>query len=235
MQVVVCVTPDVTMEEATGNEYLQACLHLQDKLKTAFGVLPESVLKILHAAYSTGHDLFMQDRFTKAVRFYEDAYAVVETWSIAHAKREVESCNDEVCEFKPFEGGMSVYFDDIVGLQQCKQVIKEVLVYPAQHPHLCPQRSSGVLGIMLFGYPGCGKSLLAQATAAEIKAPFYNVQLSQLQSKYRGESENRVRLLFKTMRQHDVAVLFLDEFDAITGTRDGKDQMMAFKNELLVE
>ncbi|CAG7834573.1 unnamed protein product [Allacma fusca] len=85
---------------------------------------------------------------------------------------------------------------------------------------------------MLFGR---GKSLLAQATSAKINAPFYNVQLSQLQRKYRGESENRVRILFQTLHQHNVAVLFLDEFDAITGTRDGKDQMVAFKNGMLVE
>ena len=110
-------------------------------------------------------------------------------------------------------------FDDIAGLDAAKGLLQETLILPL----LMPEFFTGVRrpwrGILLYGPPGTGKTLLAKAVANECGTSFFNVSASTLSSKWRGESERMVRLLFEAARYHAPSVIFMDEIDALTGAR----------------
>lgn len=112
-----------------------------------------------------------------------------------------------------------VKWDEVVGLEQAKKAIKEAIVYPVQRPDLFPL--GWPRGILLFGPPGCGKTLLAAAVATEIDASFYSVDAASIMSKWLGEAEQNVAKLFATVRktagEGKPAIVFIDELDSLIG------------------
>lgn len=114
----------------------------------------------------------------------------------------------------------SVSFNDVHGLESVKQDIRRKIILPFQKPSLFKKFRKRVGGgILLYGPPGCGKTLLARATAGECKARFYNVMISDIMDMYIGESERKLHALFDTVRQNTPAVLFFDEIEAIGAKR----------------
>lgn len=114
-----------------------------------------------------------------------------------------------------------VKWEDIVGLEEAKKAIKDAITYPFKRPDLFPL--GWPRGILLFGPPGCGKTLLAAATANEINAAFYCVDAASIMSKWLGESERNVAKLFETARlvseNGQPAIIFMDEIDSLVGVR----------------
>jgi len=112
-----------------------------------------------------------------------------------------------------------VKWDEVVGLEQAKKAIKEAIVYPVQRPDLFPL--GWPRGILLFGPPGCGKTLLAAAVATEIDAAFLSVDAASIMSKWLGEAEQNVARLFATIRkiasESRPAIAFIDELDSLIG------------------
>ncbi|HKZ95040.1 MAG TPA: AAA family ATPase [Candidatus Bathyarchaeia archaeon] len=112
-----------------------------------------------------------------------------------------------------------VKWDEVVGLEPAKKAIKEAIVYPVQRPDLFPL--GWPRGILLFGPPGCGKTLLAAAVATEIDAAFFSVDAASIMSKWLGEAEQNVAKLFNTVRKTAgdgrPAVVFIDELDSLIG------------------
>lgn len=113
-----------------------------------------------------------------------------------------------------------VRFSDVGGLSQIKDQIRKRIILPFQKPGLFARfkRKAGG-GILLYGPPGCGKTLLARATAGECDAAFYNVSIADVLDMYIGESEHRLHAIFERARSSTPAVLFFDELEALGGKR----------------
>ncbi len=112
-----------------------------------------------------------------------------------------------------------VNWDEVVGLDVAKKAVKEAIVYPVQRPDLFPL--GWPRGILLFGPPGCGKTLLAAAVATEIDANFYSIDAASIMSKWLGEAEQNVAKLFGSARKSATdgkpAIVFVDELDSLMG------------------
>ncbi|MEE8632321.1 MAG: AAA family ATPase, partial [Candidatus Bathyarchaeia archaeon] len=108
---------------------------------------------------------------------------------------------------------------EVIGLEQAKKAIKEAIVYPVERPDLFPL--GWPRGILLFGPPGCGKTLLAAAVATEIDANFMSIDAASIMSKWLGEAEKNVARLFTTARKSanngKPAIVFIDELDSLMG------------------
>lgn len=114
----------------------------------------------------------------------------------------------------------SVTFDDIGGLDELKKTIHKKIILPYQKPGLFQRFRKRVGGgVLLYGPPGCGKTLLARATAGECKAKFFNVAISDVLDMYMGESERKLHALFEQARAEAPAVMFFDEVEALGGKR----------------
>jgi SpoVK/Ycf46/Vps4 family AAA+-type ATPase len=113
----------------------------------------------------------------------------------------------------------NVNWEQVVGLEHAKRAIKEAIVYPVQRPDLFPL--GWPRGILLFGPPGCGKTLLAAAVATEIDASFISVDAASIMSKWLGEAEQNVARLIGSARKSAIegkpAIVFIDELDSLMG------------------
>ena len=118
-------------------------------------------------------------------------------------------------------GGLSdITFDDVVGLEEAKREIRLRLILPYKYPEKAKHygiRKGG--GLLLYGTPGTGKTMLARATANELKLPFYSIRPSDIVSFKVGESEKNIESLFKKLRKEKKAVLFIDEIEALIPSR----------------
>ena len=113
-----------------------------------------------------------------------------------------------------------VTFADVGGLDEIKKQIEKRIILPFQKPSLFEKfkkRAGG--GILLYGPPGCGKTLLARATAGECDATFFNVAISDVLDMWIGESERKLHAVFEKARRTAPAVLFFDELEALAGKR----------------
>jgi transitional endoplasmic reticulum ATPase len=113
-----------------------------------------------------------------------------------------------------------VTFQDIGGLSAVQEQIRKRIILPFSKPSLFQRFKKRVGGgILLYGPPGCGKTLLARATAGECKAAFFNVAISDVLDMYIGESERKLSALFEKARSSAPAVMFFDELEALAGKR----------------
>ncbi|RLF25225.1 MAG: AAA family ATPase [Thermoprotei archaeon] len=113
-----------------------------------------------------------------------------------------------------------VTYEDIGDLEEAKQKIREMVELPLKHPELF--RRLGIeppKGILLYGPPGCGKTLLAKAVANEVGAHFIAINGPEIMSKFYGESEARLREIFKEAEENAPSIIFIDEIDAIAPKR----------------
>jgi vacuolar protein-sorting-associated protein 4 len=132
----------------------------------------------------------------------------------------------------------NVKWDDIAGLEQAKEALKEAVILPIKFPQLF--NSAGRTpwsGIMLYGPPGTGKSYLAKAVATEADATFLSVSSSDLTSKWLGESEKLVKMMFETARENRPSIVFIDEIDSIATARSDSESESSrrIKTELLIQ
>ena len=113
----------------------------------------------------------------------------------------------------------NVTWNQVVGLEQAKKAVKEAIVYPVERPDLFTL--GWPRGILLFGPPGCGKTLLAAAVATEIDATFISVDAASVMSKWLGEAEKNVARLFVSARKSAnngrPSIVFIDELDSLIG------------------
>ncbi|TXT59795.1 MAG: Cell division cycle protein [Promethearchaeota archaeon] len=133
----------------------------------------------------------------------------------------------------------TVSWDDIGGLEEIKQELREAVEWPLKYPKMFEKAGIRPLnGILLFGPPGCGKTLLAKAIANESESNFISIKGPEIFSKWVGESEKAVREIFRKARQAAPSIIYFDEIDAITsgrGQADGTHTFASIVNQILVE
>lgn len=147
-------------------------------------------------------------------------------------ERLVERILNEIVDKK-----QDINWSDIAGLENVKQAINEIVVYPMQNPDLFKGLLAPAKGLLLFGPPGTGKTLIGKCIAAESGATFFSISASSLTSKWIGEGEKMVRALFTIARIMQPSVVFIDEIDSLLTQRvDGEhDSSRRMKTEFLVQ
>jgi transitional endoplasmic reticulum ATPase len=132
----------------------------------------------------------------------------------------------------------AISFAEVGGMEEVKEEIRMKIIYPIQNRDLF--RAYGKKlggGVLLYGPPGCGKTLISQATAGEIRSNFISVALHQILDLYIGNSEKNLHQLFQLARDHAPAILFFDEVDALAADRKDlrESGMRTLINQFLAE
>ncbi|KAI1496021.1 P-loop containing nucleoside triphosphate hydrolase protein, partial [Biscogniauxia marginata] len=134
--------------------------------------------------------------------------------------------------------GDEVHWGDVAGLEIAKNALREAVVYPFLRPDLFMGLREPARGMLLFGPPGTGKTMLARAVATESKSTFFSISSSSLTSKYLGESEKLVRALFALAKVMAPSIIFVDEIDSLLSQRSGSGDHEAtrrIKTEFLIQ
>ena len=132
----------------------------------------------------------------------------------------------EIITEEPKKNVPSITFNDIGGIDSIVQQVREVIELPMISPeifeyyHLTPHK-----GILLYGPPGCGKTLIAKAIANEIKAHFITVNGPEILNKYLGQSEENLRKIFEEAKSISPSIIYFDEFDSLSTVRDSDDHL----------
>ncbi|XP_062000200.1 uncharacterized protein LOC133717498 [Rosa rugosa] len=144
----------------------------------------------------------------------------------------VEMINSAIVDRSP-----SVKWEDVAGLEKVKKTLMEMVILPTKRRDLFTGLRRPARGLLLFGPPGNGKTMLAKAVASESEATFFNVSASSLTSKWVGEAEKLVRTLFMVAISRQPSVIFMDEIDSIMSTRQANenDASRRLKSEFLIQ
>jgi transitional endoplasmic reticulum ATPase len=132
-----------------------------------------------------------------------------------------DSTEISVEKFLPAAEGERVTYDDIGGLGEQLMKLREMVEFPLRHPEFF--RRLGIeppRGVLLYGPPGCGKTLIAKALANESGARFFVISGPEIMSKFYGESEARLREIFREAKEKAPSIIFIDEIDAIAPKRE---------------
>ena len=128
--------------------------------------------------------------------------------------------------FEPSEK-TGVMLSDVAGLQSAKDAIESMVLAPLKYPELREKyKVSKGGGILLYGVPGTGKTMFAQAIANELDADFFSIKCSDIASKWFGDSEQKIKALFDEARKRPFSIIFFDEFEALGAKRDSHSTVM---------
>jgi len=144
---------------------------------------------------------------------------------------------DEKIATEIMQTNPGVKFSDIIGMKEMKKILYEIIIVPQIRPDLFTGIRKPQRGILLFGPPGTGKTMIAKAIASECNSTFFNISASSLTSKWVGESEKTVKSLFKLAYQKAPSIIFIDEIDSILSKRNESENEATkrLKTEFLIQ
>ena len=143
----------------------------------------------------------------------------------------------EMIEREILDSSPGVSWDDVSGLEKAKQLLREMVILPATRPDIFKGLRAPTRGLLLYGPPGNGKTMLAKATATESTCTFFSVSASTLTSKWVGDSEKLVRVLFEVAAENSPSIVFIDEIDSILSARSANENESSrrLKTEFLIQ
>ncbi|HLC84635.1 MAG TPA: ATP-binding protein [Candidatus Nanoarchaeia archaeon] len=200
------------MNESHANKLEQEAQRVASRNPTqAQALMLEAAEIYLRLAEMTGQEKYM----VKAQQLYQDSEGVGKT-KVTMQDEQASVDFNKIIAKKP-----SISFKDIAGLQELKQKIRLKIIEPFRRPDVYAHFGKKVGGgILMYGPPGCGKSLIAEATAGEAQATFFSVKASDLKSKFVGETERNIAALFDEARKRAPSIIFFDEFEALGEARN---------------
>jgi len=174
--------------------------------------------KLLNFPISKGDLIYINIGMTKEIVFRAIS---IKPAGISIIKQTTQlSINESTSEEIP-TGVAYITYEDIGGLDNEIQLVREMVELPLKHPELFTRLGiDPPKGVLLRGPPGCGKTLLAKAVANESRAHFISINGPEIMSKFYGESEKKLRSLFKEAEEKGPSIIFIDEIDAIAPKRE---------------
>jgi len=219
--------------EARGLTKAAKAAEQANNLEKARSLYLQAASKFNQASTLTSDKVEKNTQYGLAKHFYENGRSLGKQPAHAGGAAQQDlplSQDDLIVREKP-----NIAFNDIGGLDNVKEEMKKAIIYPFTHKKLYEyynQKSGG--GVLLYGPPGCGKTMMAKAAANECNANFINVETSTIMSKWVGESEKSIKQIFTVARECEKAIVFFDEFDAVAGRRrEIEDYAKRIVNELL--
>ncbi|KAJ1292362.1 hypothetical protein BS78_02G386200 [Paspalum vaginatum] len=229
---------------------VESAIYVKDRILTS-----ECVDKIV--GYALSHhlkDCTMQtsgkdERFVLSIESLKYGVDLLESIQSDPKKKSTKKSLKDVVTENDFEkrlladvippNEIGVTFEDIGALENVKETLKELVMLPLQRPELFSkgQLMKPCKGILLFGPPGTGKTMLAKAVATEAGANFINISMSSIASKWFGEGEKYVKAVFSLASKISPSVIFVDEVDGMLGRRENPGEheaMRKMKNEFMV-
>lgn len=181
----------------------------------------KEVVDILTKLYFMTEDDAIRSVYLEKIREYQRRIQLIDTKKIVISEGELKTASVEEGAEWILKDRPRVNWEDIIGIDEAKRAIRESIVYPKMKPELFPL--GWPTGILLFGPPGCGKTLIGAAVANEIDAAFFYVDAATVMSKWLGESEKNIAQLFAAARsackKQGAAIIFIDEIDSLTSVR----------------
>ncbi|MCK5861562.1 MAG: ATP-binding protein [Candidatus Hydrogenedentes bacterium] len=210
---------EAAAEKALGNkDYAKSFFHTTKAAEFGFSLAEQSDGKVAQSYIEDANELLAIALKLKAKAAKQQPETTQK--SITESSDSAEGGEKSQWELK---NKPSEKLDDVAGLDDVKQELREKVIEPFLHPEIYERFKVNIGGgILMYGPPGNGKTFVAKAIAGELDAAFFNVNASQIKNKYVGETEKNLQRLFDEARKHPKSVLFLDEVDHLLGKRGNK-------------
>jgi len=210
--------------EELAIKYAQEAVNLDKQGKRDLAIIAykraiENLLKIVH--FQPNYTL--NKIYIQRANIYKTRIKALQNFWFNDSTLTLENPEEEEGEIGGLilEKPLGVKWEDVVGLEDAKRAIKEAILYPSKRPDLFPL--GWPKGILLFGPPGCGKTLLAAAVTSEVDATFISIDAATIMSKWLGEAERNVAKVFNLARRSAKkrpSIIFIDELDSLMGVHN---------------